>query len=131
VQKVHSIRNEDGTVEKKVVEALRTRRKTKRSYEYEVKWLNKGEDTHTHTHTHTHTCVNIQGESPIYTDAYTHYLYTDALHTHTHTHTHTISACAGEDHNTYISREKLEEMGWGKMVQVLSLLALLVQRLKS
>ena len=23
----------------------------------------------------------------------------------------------GEEHNTYISREKLEEMGWGKMVQ--------------
>jgi hypothetical protein len=69
VQKVHSIRNEDGTVEKKVVEALRTRRKTKRSYEYEVKWLNKGEDTHTNTY------VYIQGERFIYTDAYTHYIY--------------------------------------------------------
>ena len=23
----------------------------------------------------------------------------------------------GEEHNTYLSREKLEEMGWGKMVQ--------------
>jgi len=64
MQKVHSIRNEDGTVEKKIVESLRTRRKTKRSYEYEVKWLGKG-----------------------------------------------------EDHNSYISREKLEEMGWSKMVQ--------------
>merc|ERR1711906_39884 len=53
-----------GTVEKKVLEALRSRRKTKRSYEYECKWLNKG-----------------------------------------------------EDHNTWLSREKLEEMGWAKMVQ--------------
>mmetsp|Transcript_68334 Transcript_68334/g.142419 ORF Transcript_68334/g.142419 Transcript_68334/m.142419 type:complete len:1066 (-) Transcript_68334:74-3271(-) len=64
MQKVHTIRNEDGTVEKKIVEALRSRRKAKRTYEYEVKWLNKG-----------------------------------------------------EEHNTYIDREKLEEMGWGKMVQ--------------
>jgi len=62
--KVHSIRNEDGSIEKKTVESLRTRRKTKRSYEYEVKWLGKG-----------------------------------------------------EEHNSYISREKLEEMGWAKMVQ--------------
>ena len=51
-------------VEKKVVEALRTRRKTKRSYEYEVKWLNKSEDA-----------------------------------------------------NTWLSREKLEELGFAKMVQ--------------
>jgi elongation factor 3 len=63
LQKEHTIRNEDGTVEKKVVEALRSRRKTKRSYEYEVKWLGRG-----------------------------------------------------EEHNTYLTREKLEEMGWGKMV---------------
>jgi elongation factor 3 len=64
MQKVQTIRNEDGTVEKKVLEALRSRRKTKRSYEYECKWLNKG-----------------------------------------------------EEHNTWLSREKLEEMGWAKMVQ--------------
>ncbi|EKX35623.1 hypothetical protein GUITHDRAFT_155433 [Guillardia theta CCMP2712] len=64
LQKVHVIRNEDGTVEKKIVEALRSRRKTKRSYEYEVKWLNKS-----------------------------------------------------EEHNSWIEREKLEEMGWAKMVQ--------------
>jgi elongation factor 3 len=64
MQKVHTIRNEDGTVEKKIVEALRGRRKSKRTYEYEVKWLNKG-----------------------------------------------------DDHNTWIERDKLEEMGWGKMVQ--------------
>merc|ERR1719181_961129 len=64
MNKVQTIRNEDGTVEKKVLEALRSRRKTKRSYEYECKWLNKG-----------------------------------------------------EDHNTWLSREKLEEMGWAKMVQ--------------
>jgi elongation factor 3 len=64
MQKVHVIRNEDGTVTKAVVEALRSRRKSKRTYEYEVKWLNKGEDS-----------------------------------------------------NTWLSREKLEEMGWGKMVQ--------------
>jgi elongation factor 3 len=64
MEKVHTIRNEDGTVEKKVLEALRSRRKTKRSYEYECKWLNKS-----------------------------------------------------EEHNTWIEREKLEEMGWAKMVQ--------------
>jgi len=64
MQKVHVIRKEDGTVEKMVVEALRGRRKSKRSYEYEVKWLNKSEDS-----------------------------------------------------NTWLSREKLEEMGWAKMVQ--------------
>merc|ERR1719183_664571 len=64
MQKVHTVRNEDGTVEKKIVEALRGRRKSKRTYEYEVKWLNKG-----------------------------------------------------DDHNTWIERDKLEEMGWGKMVQ--------------
>lgn len=64
MQKVHTIRNEDGTVEKKVVEALRSRRKSKRTYEYEFKWLNKS-----------------------------------------------------EEHNTWIEREKLEEMGWAKMVQ--------------
>jgi elongation factor 3 len=64
MQKVHVVRNEDGTVSKMVVEALRSRRKAKRTYEYEVKWLNKGEDS-----------------------------------------------------NTWLSREKLEEMGWSKMVQ--------------
>ena len=64
MQKVHTVRNEDGTVDKKVIEALRGRRKSKRSYEYEVKWLNKG-----------------------------------------------------DDHNSWIEREKLEEMGWAKMVQ--------------
>jgi len=64
MQKVHVIRGEDGTVQKLVVEALRSRRKSKRSYEYEVKWLNKS-----------------------------------------------------EEHNTWLSREKLEEMGWSKMVQ--------------
>jgi len=62
--KVHVIRKEDGTVEKMIVESLRSRRKNKRSYEYEVKWLNKS-----------------------------------------------------DEHNTWISREKLEEMGWAKMVQ--------------
>mmetsp|Transcript_130525 Transcript_130525/g.194371 ORF Transcript_130525/g.194371 Transcript_130525/m.194371 type:complete len:1068 (+) Transcript_130525:173-3376(+) len=64
MQKVHTVRNEDGTVEKKIIEALRSRRKAKRTYEYEVKWLNKS-----------------------------------------------------EEHNTWIEREKLEEMGWAKMVQ--------------
>mmetsp|Transcript_46693 Transcript_46693/g.106563 ORF Transcript_46693/g.106563 Transcript_46693/m.106563 type:complete len:1075 (-) Transcript_46693:124-3348(-) len=64
MQKVHTVRNEDGTVDKKVIESLRGRRKSKRSYEYEVKWLNKG-----------------------------------------------------DDHNSWIDREKLEEMGWAKMVQ--------------
>ncbi|EKX36084.1 hypothetical protein GUITHDRAFT_155320 [Guillardia theta CCMP2712] len=64
LEKVHVIRNDDGTVEKRIIEALRSRRKTKRSYEYEVKWLNKS-----------------------------------------------------EENNTWIEREKLEEMGWGKMVQ--------------
>ena len=64
MQKVHVIRKEDGTVEKLVVEALRSRRKSKRTYEYEVKWLNRA-----------------------------------------------------EENNTWISREKLEEMGWAKMVQ--------------
>jgi hypothetical protein len=49
---------------KKVIEALRSRRKTKRSYEYECKWLNKS-----------------------------------------------------EEQNTWIEHEKLEEMGWAKMVQ--------------
>jgi elongation factor 3 len=64
MQKVHVVRSEDGTVQKLVVEALRSRRKAKRTYEYEVKWLNKS-----------------------------------------------------EEHNTWITREKLEEMGWAKMVQ--------------
>ena len=49
---------------KKVIEALRSRRKTKRSYEYECKWLNKS-----------------------------------------------------EEQNTWIEHEKLEDMGWAKMVQ--------------
>ena len=53
-----------GNIIKAVVEALRSRRKTKRSYEYEVKWLNKSEDA-----------------------------------------------------NTWLSREKLEELGFAKMVQ--------------
>merc|ERR1711998_798186 len=64
MEQVHTIRKEDGTVEKLVVEALRARRKAKRTYEYEVKWLNKSEES-----------------------------------------------------NTWLDREKLEEMGWGKMVQ--------------
>jgi len=64
MQKVQVIRDEEGNVIKAIIEALRSRRKTKRSYEYEVKWLNKS-----------------------------------------------------EEHNTYIGREKLEEMGWAKMVQ--------------
>jgi elongation factor 3 len=64
MQKVHVIRSEDGTVQKLVVEALRSRRKAKRTYEYEVKWLNKSEES-----------------------------------------------------NTWLTREKLEEMGWAKMVQ--------------
>jgi elongation factor 3 len=57
-------KNEDGTIEKGVIEYLCSRRKTKRSYEYEVKWLNK--DT---------------------------------------------------DKNTWISREKLEELGYEKLIQ--------------
>lgn len=57
-------KNEDGTIEKGVIEYLSSRRKTKRSYEYEVKWLNK--DT---------------------------------------------------DKNSWISREKLEEMGYEKLIQ--------------
>lgn len=40
-------KNEDGTVEKGVIEYLCSRRKTKRSYEYEVKWLNKESDKNT------------------------------------------------------------------------------------
>lgn len=57
-------KNEDGTIEKGVIEYLCSRRKTKRSYEYEVKWLNKDSDK-----------------------------------------------------NTWISREKLEEMGYEKLIQ--------------
>eukprot|EP00802_Teleaulax_amphioxeia_P001701 Tamp_01703.p1 GENE.Tamp_01703~~Tamp_01703.p1 ORF type:complete len:1085 (+),score=404.64 Tamp_01703:120-3257(+) len=64
MEEVKTIRDEDGNVIKAVVEALRSRRKTKRSYEYEVKWLNKSEDA-----------------------------------------------------NTWLSREKLEELGFAKMVQ--------------
>jgi elongation factor 3 len=64
MDEVKTIRDEDGNVIKAVVEALRSRRKTKRSYEYEVKWLNKSEDA-----------------------------------------------------NTFLSREKLEELGFAKMVQ--------------
>jgi len=64
MEKVQVIRDEEGNIIKAIIEALRSRRKTKRSYEYEVKWLNKSEDA-----------------------------------------------------NTYIGREKLEEMGWAKMVQ--------------
>lgn len=40
-------KNEDGTIEKGVIEYLCSRRKTKRSYEYEVKWLNKDSDKNT------------------------------------------------------------------------------------
>tara|TARA_B100001540_G_C15816997_1_gene648282 strand:+ start:20129 stop:23188 length:3060 start_codon:yes stop_codon:yes gene_type:complete len=57
-------KNDDGTIDKGVIEYLCSRRKTKRSYEYEVKWLNK--DT---------------------------------------------------DKNTWLSREKLEENGYSKLVQ--------------
>ena len=57
-------KNEDGTIEKGVIEYLCSRRKTKRSYEYEVKWLNKDNDK-----------------------------------------------------NTWISREKLEELGYEKLIQ--------------
>ena len=57
-------KNEDGTIEKGVIEYLCSRRKTKRSYEYEVKWLNKDSDK-----------------------------------------------------NTWISREKLEELGYEKLIQ--------------
>ena len=57
-------KNEDGTIEKGIIEYLCSRRKTKRSYEYEVKWLNKELDK-----------------------------------------------------NTWISREKLEEGGYSKLVQ--------------
>ena len=64
MEEVKTIRDEDGNVIKAVVEALRSRRKTKRSYEYEVKWLNKSEDA-----------------------------------------------------NTWLGREKLEELGFAKMVQ--------------
>jgi elongation factor 3 len=64
MEEIKTIRDEDGNVIKAVVEALRSRRKTKRSYEYEVKWLNKS-----------------------------------------------------EEHNTFLSREKLEELGFAKMVQ--------------
>jgi elongation factor 3 len=64
MEEVKTIRDEEGNIIKAVVEALRSRRKTKRSYEYEVKWLNKSEDA-----------------------------------------------------NTWLSREKLEELGFAKMVQ--------------
>merc|ERR1719197_181223 len=64
MNRLKTIRDEDGNVIKAVVEALRSRRKTKRSYEYEVKWLNKSEDA-----------------------------------------------------NTWLSREKLEELGFAKMMQ--------------
>ena len=57
-------KNDDGTIDKGVIEYLCSRRKTKRSYEYEVKWLNKDSDK-----------------------------------------------------NTWLSREKLEENGYAKLVQ--------------
>ena len=57
-------KTEDGTIEKGVIEYLCSRRKTKRTYEYEVKWLNKDVDK-----------------------------------------------------NTWLSREKLEENGYAKLVQ--------------
>jgi elongation factor 3 len=57
-------KNDDGTINKGVIEYLCSRRKTKRSYEYEVKWLNKDSDK-----------------------------------------------------NTWLSREKLEENGYAKLVQ--------------
>lgn len=57
-------KTEDGTIEKGVIEYLCSRRKTKRTYEYEIKWLNKDVDK-----------------------------------------------------NTWLSREKLEENGYAKLVQ--------------
>ena len=44
MDKEQVFKNEDGTIEKGIVEYLCSRRKTKRSYEYEVKWLNKDHD---------------------------------------------------------------------------------------
>ncbi len=40
-------RNDDGTIEKGIIECLCSRRKTKRSYEYEAKWLNKSSEKNT------------------------------------------------------------------------------------
>lgn len=57
-------KNEDGSIEKGVIEYLCSRRKTKKTYEYEVKWLNKDVDK-----------------------------------------------------NSWIAREKLEELGYEKLVQ--------------
>jgi len=73
-------------IEKKTVESLRTRHKTKRSYEYEVKWLGKVRfflcrildvpiqiytHMHTYTHTYIHTCIYVYvgggaGEGVVY-----------------------------------------------------------------
>ena len=46
-EKEQVFKNEDGTVERGIVEYLCSRRKTKRSYDYEVKWLNKDNDKNT------------------------------------------------------------------------------------
>ena len=46
-EKEQVFKNEDGTIERGIVEYLCSRRKTKRSYDYEVKWLNKDNDKNT------------------------------------------------------------------------------------
>jgi len=46
-EKEQVFKNEDGTVDRGIIEYLCSRRKTKRSYDYEVKWLNKEHDKNT------------------------------------------------------------------------------------